>query len=210
MTDEPTGWERAYQKGHLRGREPHEEAASLAERFRADGVRRILDLGCGDGRHLVWLAAQGFEMTGLDSAPTALRLAEEFLSKEGLPAELACTDMTTLPWLDEAFGAVISVKVINHQDIADIRKTLAEIARVLRPGGWVFVVVATYEPGEIEKSTEVDRLGPKLFTKKAGHEAGVPHYFASEDEWVAEFAAFDIVDVHRDKQGKSVILARKS
>ena len=210
MTDEATGWEAAYRKRAIRDRTPHEEAEALVRLFREHDVTRILDLGCGDGRHLIWFASQGFEMFGLDSAPTGLKLAAEFLAKDGLTAELVCTDMSALPWDDASFDAVISVKVINHQDIDGIRKTVAEIGRVLRPHGWVFVVVATYAPGEIEKSDKVVLLGPKVYAKKEGHEAGVPHYFATREEWVAEFSAFEIASVRSDRQGKTAILARKA
>jgi len=209
MTEEATGWEAAYRKRPMRDRTPHREAEALAGLFRKHHVKRVLDLGCGDGRHLVGFVAQGFEMAGLDSAPTALKLAEGFLAKEGLSAELVCADMTALPYDDASFDAVISVKVINHQDIDGIRKTIGEIHRVLRRGGWLFVVVASYAPGEPEGSEELVRLGPKLYAKKEGHEAGVPHYFATQEEWAAEFSAFEIADAHKDGQKKTVILARK-
>jgi SAM-dependent methyltransferase len=206
---EPTGWEAAYQNGHTRPRTPHEDAELLVELFRRNGVRRILDLGCGDGRHLVWFGARGFEMFGLDIAPTALARAGEFLAEAKLSAETACSDMSALPWADGFFDAVISVQVINHHDIDGIRKTVAEIHRVLRPGGFLFATVATYLSDERLTSPNLVRLGPRLFTKKEGHEAGVPHYFATEREWVAELSAFEVLDVHKDKVGKTAFLARK-
>ena len=210
MSDEMRGWEEAYREGHTRGREPHEEVESLAVLFREDGVKRVLDLGCGDGRHLVRLGALGFQMYGLDSAPTAVRLAGGFLEKDGLSAELVCSDMSELPWDDGFFDAVILIQVLNHQDIDGIHTTFGEVHRVLRPNGWLFMTVATYDPDEPGDGDKLVQLGPKLYAKKEGHEAGVPHYFATEEEWVAELSAFQIVDVHKDGPGKTAILARKA
>ena len=209
MSEEVTGWELAYQGGHTRESEAHEEAEWLTELFRKHAVGRILDLGCGDGRHLVWFASRGFEMFGLDSAPTAVCLAQEFLARAGLSAEVQCGDMTELPWSDDFFDAVISVQVLNHQDIDDIRRTIREIRRVLRPGAWLFVTVATYRPEEPRESDKLVKLGKKLYTKKRGHEAGVPHYFATELEWVIEFASFEIMEVHWDRRRKTTIRARQ-
>ncbi len=207
MSDQPGGWEAAYRRGHTRGREPHEEAEALASLFREHGVKRILDLGCGDGRHLVWFAAQGFDMVGLDSAPTGLKLAEGFLAAAGQTAELVCADVAGIPFEDGAFDAVICVQVINHQDIDGIRKTVAGIHRVLRPGGWLFLTVASIE-GELT-NPKIVRLSPRLYTMGEGHEAGVPHYKATAEEWLAEFARFRIERSRTDAKGKLALIAQK-
>ncbi len=189
-------------------RRPHEEAEALAALFREHGVKRILDLGCGDGRHLVWFAAQGFEMVGLDAAPTGLKLAEGFLAEAGQKAELVRADIAAIPLADGSFDAVICVQVINHQDIDDIRRTVAEILRVLRSSGWLFLTVATIE-GELT-DPKVVRLSPRLFAKTEGHEAGIPHYIATPAEWLAEFSRFRIERTGTDAKGKLSLLAQKT
>ena len=90
MTNEPIGWEAAYRKRRSGEHKPHQDAEFLDGLFRKHQVRRILDLGCGDGRHLVYFAKRGYEMFGLDYAPTGLRLAKEWFAKEGLSAKLVC------------------------------------------------------------------------------------------------------------------------
>ena len=79
MTKPSSSWEAAYKKRPTAGyrqRGTHEKRLeAMSAFFRENHVRRILDLGCGDGRHLVYLAATGFEVSGLDFAPTALELA---------------------------------------------------------------------------------------------------------------------------------------
>jgi len=74
-------------------------------------------------------------------------------------------------------------------------------------------LVALFRKHGVKRILDSTPTAPKLargFLATEGHEAGVPHYFATEAEWVTAFASFEIVDVHTDKQDKTVILARKS
>ena len=208
MSAESSGWEAAYQARPTRDREtPHEDAEWLNDLFQQNGVRRILDLGCGDGRHLAWFGDRAYDMYGLDSAPTALRLAEEWLRDRGLKAELVCSDMTDIPWDDGFFDAVISVKVINHHRIAQIRRAIREVHRVLEPDGLLFVVVGTLGPvGRCTNGVEVE---PGTFVLREGREAGVPHHFFVEDELLDEFASFEVVETHQDGNGAACLLLRK-
>ena len=98
-------------------------------------MRRVLDLGCGAGRHLVYLARQGFEMYGTDIDPHGLARARSWLEQEGLPAHLAVADMEALPFPDDFFDAVVSMYVIHHNLMDGIRRTVAGVRRALRPRG---------------------------------------------------------------------------
>ena len=97
--NELSGWELAYRRRPAEDREvPHEYADSLHARFQEHSVQKILDLGCGDGRHLMYFDNLGYEMYGLDYSPSAIQLAEQWLTEEKLSAELVCTVMDTIPW----------------------------------------------------------------------------------------------------------------
>lgn len=68
MTNEIVGWEAACRKrssGTYGKDRPHQDAESLERFFRIHNVQWILDLGCGDGRHLVYFAKRGYEMNGI-------------------------------------------------------------------------------------------------------------------------------------------------
>ena len=207
MTGERGGFEDAYRQRRTSDRRPHEEAEAVARLFREHGVRKILDLGCGDGRHLVWFATQGFDMVGLDSAFSGLALAQQALAAAGQKAALGEGDMADLPFLDDSFDAVICVQVINHQDIDGIRKTVAGIHRVLTSGGRLFLTVPPVE-GELTRPNVV-RLSPRLFTVTDGDHPGVPHYKATAEEWLAEFSRFRIERRWTDSKGKLAVIAQK-
>jgi len=210
MEDEVTGWEVAYRKRPTGGREiPHEDAESIHQLFQKHRVRRILDLGCGDGRHLVNFGKLGYEMYGLDYAPTAISLAGEWLAKEGLSAKLVCTDMSTIPWSEGFFDAVICVAVINHHLLEGIRRTISEIYRVLRPGGWLFLTVGTSRPANPTADGNWVEVELNTYVRLEGHEKGVPHHFFNMEELLKEFSQFDIVDLHQDRRNKTCMLARR-
>jgi 2-polyprenyl-3-methyl-5-hydroxy-6-metoxy-1,4-benzoquinol methylase len=53
---------------------------------------RAIDLGCGAGNYAVWLASRGFDVTGVDSAQTAIKRAKEHATKKGVKYTLRCHD----------------------------------------------------------------------------------------------------------------------
>ncbi len=209
MTNEITGWEEAYRKRPSGSYEPHQDAESLDRLFRQHNVRRILDLGCGDGRHLVHFARRGYEMFGLDYAPTAIRLAEEWLEREGLSAELIDCDMSAVPWPEDFFDAVLCVQVINHHCIKGIRRTISEIYRVLRAGGWLFLAVGTRRPSNPAARGMCVEVEPNTYVRLEGHEKGVPHHHFDMQEMKEEFSRFGIVDLHPDRRNYTCMLAQK-
>lgn len=101
------------------------------------GGASVLDLGCGDGRHLEPLAAAGLAVVGLDLSAPLLRAAR---SRPG-SAPLVRGDMRTLPFVDGRFAAVLSLFTAFGYfgpDGGD-RVVVAGIARVLAPGGHWFL-----------------------------------------------------------------------
>lgn len=98
----------------------------------------ILELGPGPGHLQTELARRGARVVGLDASPQMGRLALKNLTRKGLPARLVRGLAQNLPFPGESFDQVAATFPAEY--ILDPR-TLAEVYRVLRPGG-VFVVVA--------------------------------------------------------------------
>lgn len=104
--------------------------------------QRILDAGCGYGLLLVVCGFEGAEtMDGIDIDSRAIGFANEY--KHLLPSDIAGRleirpgDVMRLPFPDASFDVVTSVEAISHY--LDVSQGLAEIARVLRPGGVLVV-----------------------------------------------------------------------
>lgn len=107
----------------------------------ADGMR-VLDLGCGRGRHLhsLYWHAKALDVVGLDLDFEDLSAAiDGFFELPPPPATpprsavFATGDAARLPFADESFDAVICSEVLEH--VESVAPVLAEIDRILKPGG---------------------------------------------------------------------------
>ncbi len=93
------------------------------------GARRVLDVGCGEGQIARQVAASGALAVGID--PTWAQLSEA--GRRGGGARYAAGVAAAVPFPDEAFDAVVACLVFEH--IHDVDTAIAEVARVLSPGG---------------------------------------------------------------------------
>lgn len=141
--DTATAWDRIYSEEGRRAEYPDEfvirfvNGHLLAEGEDVDS-ERVLDLGCGPGRHVAYLAREGFETYGVDHSQVAVEMATELCEREDLDADVVCEDVTDLPFEDGFFDSVIDCATIQHNYRTEIEAALAEISRVLAPGGLFF------------------------------------------------------------------------
>jgi SAM-dependent methyltransferase len=187
--------------------DPHPEITKITRLFNKSGVGRILDLGCGGGRHLVYLAKRGFDVYGLDSSSSGLAQAMNFLWKSKATGHLALHDMVMLPYDDHYFDAIISVQVMHHNTIKPIRRTVKEMYRVLKDCGlvWVTVPVSKNEPSKRQREIE-----PRTFIPLDGREKGVPHHYFKTEEILSLFHRFKLIDLHVDTVNHYSLVVQKS
>ncbi len=112
------------------------EADYLAAALPAGG--RVLDLGCGTGRHAIALARRGFRVTGADVGEWALARAAERAAPAGVPVRWQRLDLLRdlpWPWEDGAFDAVVCLQSFGWGTDSQQLRLLREARRVLAPGG---------------------------------------------------------------------------
>jgi SAM-dependent methyltransferase len=113
------------------------EYSSIYERIARDGPRQVLDWGCGHGHAADALQRAGMEVVALEYRPDAEEGARERLAYYPDVEALLTREPVRLPFGDASFDAVLSLGVLEH--VSDPDGSLAEIHRVLRPGGRFYV-----------------------------------------------------------------------
>lgn len=117
--------------------------AAFAESVRAGGEGEVADLGCGPGHVTAHLRGLGLRAFGVDASPAMIGLARE--ANPDLRFEVG--PMAALDIPDGALGGVLSRYSIIHTPPQDLPPVLAEIARVLAPGGQLLIsCFATDDP----------------------------------------------------------------
>ncbi len=125
------------------------------QRFRITHGDRVLDMGCGAGRHAFELYRRGAnvvafdmdaeELKGVDTMFGAMRLEGEV--PEDTTAETVQGDALDMPFPDDHFDSIIASEVLEH--IPDDMRAMRELLRVLKPGGRLAVTVPSWLPERI-------------------------------------------------------------
>ena len=135
------GWDKVFKNSDW-GKYPGEELIRfIARNFYDEPNRkdiRILEVGCGIGANLWFLAREGFNTYGIDGSQIAIEQAKSYLAGEGLVADIQKGDAMYLPYPDLTFDAVIDVECIYANSLVDSEKILNEVYRVLKPDGAIF------------------------------------------------------------------------
>ncbi len=110
-------------------------------------LKKILDLGCGSGRHVLALAKQGFNVFGIDLSPSAAQLAEQWLHKNNLDGEIIVADFEDeiAEYPQNSFDGIIAVNSLEYGPNEQFEKNLQQIKKLLRPHGLFFIVYRSKE-----------------------------------------------------------------
>jgi len=122
-------WDPAGPAGVLHAMNPARLGFYLAALGEPRG-RLVLDAGCGGGLVAKGLAEAGVQVVGVDRLPACLEVARRAVPAGFRPA---AAELERLPFADASFDAVVAADVLEH--VPDLPAAVAELARVLRPGG---------------------------------------------------------------------------
>jgi 2-polyprenyl-3-methyl-5-hydroxy-6-metoxy-1,4-benzoquinol methylase len=114
---------------------PPEVLVELVERGRIKPCK-ALDLGCGAGNYAIYLAEQGFEVTGIDISPTAIKLSEDKAEEMGVKCTFLAADVLgDLREIKEDFDFIYDWLLLHHLFPEDRHKYIGNVQRLLRSGG---------------------------------------------------------------------------
>jgi SAM-dependent methyltransferase len=146
---------------------PQPPFAAIADRVTGP----VLDAGCGTGEHALFFAARGLQVTGIDFVDVAIRRAQRKARARRLAVQFLVKDATTLSDCGERFASVIDCGLFHVFSDDDRRRYVQGLARVVEPGGRLFLMCFRDE----EPGTE----GPRRVSRQELYDA-----FA--DDWVVE------------------------
>ena len=133
---------------------------------RAEGLR-VLEIGCGLGTDGARFARAGAHYTGVDLTEAAVSLARRRFELEGLAGEFRVADAESLEFADESFDLVYSHGVLHHTP--DARAAVAEVHRVLVPGGRAVVMLYHRDSYNYRVNIRMlRRAGARLLRTEAG------------------------------------------
>lgn len=116
---------------------------------------KILDLGCGSGRHCVLMAREGYQVSGSDYSPSALESAKARVTSEGHKILFKQAPGHLQPFEDQSFDGIISYGVLYYLTLDHIKATAREMHRLLKVGGQAFIMIKNNRDVRANKGTEI-------------------------------------------------------
>lgn len=129
----------------------HDGAVEILEGWDLSAARTLLDVGCGSGQTAIPAARKGLRVTGVDIAENLIEAARKTASETQLDVQFDIGDAEALPYANRSFDVVISLIGAMFAPRPD--RVVAEFARVLKPGGQLFMAnwTSTSMPAEMFK-----------------------------------------------------------
>jgi ubiquinone/menaquinone biosynthesis C-methylase UbiE len=206
MANEKIQWEEAYKNRNNFVFYPHEEVIRFFSRHitkrigfgefediaRLGRKPRVLDLGCGIGRHVVFSHVMQTEAYGVDLSENAVTIARAWAGREGLshPDErIVSADITAMPFADNTFDFMVSHGVLDSMSLKNCTNAVKESWRVLQPKALFYCDLISGD----DSAHSVDHCGEEVVS--GSHENGTIQLYFNEslihqvfDPW------FDIVE----------------
>ncbi|NTV78585.1 MAG: class I SAM-dependent methyltransferase [Clostridiales bacterium] len=147
---------------------------------------RVLDVGCGCGRHLLPLSSS-YSTTGIDISFTALTRAKDYLEKQNRKADYATASLTHLPLKGETFDAVICLGVLQHLTEPGRYTAVSEIKRILKFTGFVFF--------EVFGSQDMRFGGEEVEDRTFVRQHGILYHYFTLEEVRTLFTGFEFLEL---------------
>jgi len=196
-------WEEAHELPRFRPAYPHEQVVRWVFRnLDRNATPKILDLGCGAGRHAIFLASEGFNVSACDLSAVGLRELQTIAARRGLTIQTEQTsahDLSMYP--DGAFDAVICIGMMSYLTLSEAESMLCEVLRILRPGGKFLCITRNDGDGRLIHASPVSHCTWHLdkldSNAPSDMEVGMDMLFFSRDSIQQMFSAFTNVSVDR-------------
>lgn len=154
----------------------------------------ILDIGAGKGRHSIFFAENGFDVSAIDISESSVEIIKNEAQKRNLKIDVKSADMINLPFEDEKFDCVVCFHTIYHTDFSGLKKAIDEIYRVLSEKGEAYI---TFNSKENVSFNEEDTIDGNTIIKESEIEDGIPHCYVDEKEIEDLLSSFQIISLSK-------------
>jgi ubiquinone/menaquinone biosynthesis C-methylase UbiE len=172
--------------------EPSEDIYYLLHRWKEAGLKTMLDLGCGLGRHSLLFAAHHFKTTALDSSERGLYRLEKATEEQGLVLSTVRADLMKLPFIAESFDAVLAYHSIYHVESKGLSTALEELYRVLKPGAEVYLTLnSKSNPSYADPDNHIIDENVRMKQEEDG--SVLPHFYCDLEDVYNVLSKFRII-----------------
>ena len=170
----------------------------LVHRISIEPGARVLDIGCGLGHNLLPFLGRGCEGYGVEVTEGTARMAQCALSDRGYTVQIEAGDNRNLPFPNGFFDLALSINVLHYENSEqNLHRALSEYARVLKPGGALFVITVGPEHEIYQKAGIV---APHLFRiRDYDFRTGECYFYFNNEKYLEHYlsSVFELVEVGR-------------
>lgn len=174
---------------------PSLESYYYVNTWKSKNFKKILDLGCGLGRHSILFAKEGFDVFACDLSEYAINNLRKWAKEENVFVNTEVCDMLKLPYENDVFDALFAYHVISHTTTNEFLKVVEEIKRVLKKQGEAFITLCSKETWSF-KEAGYPKLDENTVIKlEDGPENNIPHFYVNLDDIHKLFIDFEIISI---------------
>lgn len=201
-------WRELHKSSRHRTKYPVENVVRfIFKNFKRDRSEKILDLGCGAGRHVIFMANENIIPYGLDFSQEGVEYTQNVLKEmdmEEYAENIQVGSVTDIPFEEGMFDGLLCIGVLCYMGIHDIRSAASEIHRVLRDGGKAMILVRSIRDYRCQSPDSIPTEEKNTFIieendtgKSANKETGMLMHFCEREELEQFFSRFHNVVIDR-------------
>ncbi|MCD6472787.1 class I SAM-dependent methyltransferase [Candidatus Aerophobetes bacterium] len=131
---------------------PDEEVVRIVKKiFLPNGVKKVLDAGCGSGRHSLYMLRENLKVFAIDTSRTGLEITRALAKESGHKIDLKQASIIKIPYSNDFFDAVLCWGIIHYLNPDEVDKAISEFYRVIKPGGYLILTLRSTIDSEFKK-----------------------------------------------------------
>ncbi len=177
---------------------PSDEFLPVALRWKEMGKKTVLDLGCGIGRHALFLAGLGFDVTAADISREGIAQLEKEAKRKKLDGKIKTVvcDMLEMPFADNSFDCAVGFHSIFHTDYKGLKKVVAKITYILKKQGRLYLTLNS-KSNPAFKAPDNIPVDDYTIIRNFGVEKGIPHTFLDHDDVVRLLKDYKLIKLQQ-------------